>query len=386
MSKQDFDLIVVGGGILGTFHAYFALQKGLKVALLERHVQPRGATVRNFGQIVPSGMDAKWRAIGRRSLVHYKELQATFGISLRQEGSLYVASDDLEWQLLEELHARNEAEGYASELWSANRCRDRYPGLRADYCRGGLFYPEEVCVDPRLAVNRVREYLIEQRGLHYFPETTAREVDALPTGVRVSSDHGRRATAERVVVCGGNEVHTLFPQIYGEAGLLVSQLQMLRIAAHPQVNLPGNLLTGETIRRYEAFGELPSWPQVLAERDPESFGQRYGVHILFKQADDGSIILGDSHLYADAHRASELEFDSEEAVDDYIITEAQKIYALPSWRISHRWQGRYTQCKDRDIFQATLDGRIHLVTGIGGKGMTAGPGFAEKNLQKIYND
>ena len=29
-----FDLIVVGGGILGTFHAYHALKKGLRVALI----------------------------------------------------------------------------------------------------------------------------------------------------------------------------------------------------------------------------------------------------------------------------------------------------------------------------------------------------------------
>lgn len=28
---QSYDLIVVGGGVLGTFHAYHALQAGLKV-------------------------------------------------------------------------------------------------------------------------------------------------------------------------------------------------------------------------------------------------------------------------------------------------------------------------------------------------------------------
>ena len=32
-----YDLIVVGGGVLGTFHAYHASQKGLKVAVLEKN-------------------------------------------------------------------------------------------------------------------------------------------------------------------------------------------------------------------------------------------------------------------------------------------------------------------------------------------------------------
>ena len=65
---DKYDVIIVGGGILGTFHAYHAHKKGLKVAILEKDKQPQGATVRNFGQVVPSGMNTKWQTFGRENL------------------------------------------------------------------------------------------------------------------------------------------------------------------------------------------------------------------------------------------------------------------------------------------------------------------------------
>lgn len=81
--KTVYDLIVVGGGVLGTFHAFHALKKGLKVAIIEKDKMPISATVKNFGQVVPSGMDSKWQAYGRESLLIYKEIQSQFDISIR---------------------------------------------------------------------------------------------------------------------------------------------------------------------------------------------------------------------------------------------------------------------------------------------------------------
>lgn len=42
----------------------------------------------------------------------------------------------------------------------------------------------------------------------------------------------------------------------------------------------------------------------------------------------------------------------------------------------------YTQCKTSDIFRHSIGDRIHLLTGIGGKGMTASAGFAFENIKK----
>src|SRR5882672_10619848 len=46
---------IIGGGIIGTAHALEAVQRGHHVTQLEREVEARGATVRNFGLVWVSG-------------------------------------------------------------------------------------------------------------------------------------------------------------------------------------------------------------------------------------------------------------------------------------------------------------------------------------------
>ncbi|MST31465.1 FAD-dependent oxidoreductase, partial [Acidimicrobiaceae bacterium USS-CC1] len=48
-------VVVVGGGVLGTFHAWEAVRRGFEVVHVEREAGARGATVRNFGLIWVSG-------------------------------------------------------------------------------------------------------------------------------------------------------------------------------------------------------------------------------------------------------------------------------------------------------------------------------------------
>jgi glycine/D-amino acid oxidase-like deaminating enzyme len=49
-------VVVVGGGVLGTMHAWQALVRGHVVTQIEREADARGASVRNFGLIWVSGL------------------------------------------------------------------------------------------------------------------------------------------------------------------------------------------------------------------------------------------------------------------------------------------------------------------------------------------
>ena len=113
---NKYDAVIVGGGVLGTFHAYHALELGLKVCLVEKDIYPKGATTQNFGQVVPSGMNSKWQKFGRESLKIYKEIQSQFDISIRQNGTVYLASNEEEEQLLMELRAINNGNDYTSKM------------------------------------------------------------------------------------------------------------------------------------------------------------------------------------------------------------------------------------------------------------------------------
>lgn len=380
---NSYDLIIVGAGALGAFHAYFALKNGLKVLLLEKDAQPLEATVRNFGQIIPSGMaEDEWFDYARVSLDTYKTIQADYDISIRNNGSLYLASSALEMQVLDEKHGRYQALGYPSQLLTAAQCRQRLPAVRADYCAGGLLFAQEVTAEPDRMIHRLLAYLVERWQLDYRPATPVREVTAHATGCEVIDTHSQRYRASQVLVCSGRDFQLLFPEVFAQSDLELCKLQMLATYPLPQVHLPGSILTGLSIRRYHAFHSCPSFAKLQPE-DIDPALRQWGIHILFKQALDGSIIIGDTHEYADVAAAANLDFNNVDYLNQLMIREAQRILVLPDWRIQRAWNGYYSQSKSQEIFQYSPDSRIHIITGIGGKGMTTACGFAHRNVAQL---
>ncbi len=383
-NSNSYDVLIIGGGILGTFHAYHALERGLKVALFERHQQPQSATVRNFGQVVPSGMNLKWQQYGRKSLEIYKSLQTASDLSISSNGSIYLASDEEELQLIEELHNINKQNDYPSQLLSQHACYERYPNLVAGYCKGGLFFPEEISVNPRLMIHRVHSYLKQHPNFSLFTNTLIKELDSAGVNCKATDLQGNKYVGEKAIVCSGAEFEWLFPELFHGSDIEMVKLQMLRLKPQQHIRIPGNILTGLSIRRYESFHECPSYKSIKAKEDSNSFWKKWGVHILFKQEEDGSIVLGDSHEYADVQQKDCIDFYLREEVTRYFINEGAKIFNLEHWEIDDQWLGIYSQCKTQDIFQQNIDDKIHIVTGIGGKGMTASPGFSHSNISKIY--
>ncbi|QQS30530.1 MAG: TIGR03364 family FAD-dependent oxidoreductase [Sphingobacteriales bacterium] len=384
MKTNHSDLIVIGGGILGVFHAYHALQKGLKVTLFERHRQPQGATVRNFGQIVPSGMNLKWQAFGRESLKIYQTIQQQVDLKISQNGSIYLASDEEELQLIEELHQINVDNNYPSQLLSAADCRKKYPNLRKDYCKAGLFYPDEISADPRFIIHRLISFLQHQPNFNYRPQTLIKEIDSEGSRCKVTDHKDLVYTAEKVILCCGSEFEILYPELFDQSELEIVKLQMLRLQPQTSIKMPGNILTGLSIRRYESFRECPSYARIKAREDQTAFWKKWGVHILFKQEADGSIILGDSHEYADACNKDRIDFYIRQDINAYFISEGSKIFDLEHWHIDTQWAGFYPQCKQSDVFEKTINNKVHIITGIGGKGMTASPGYSQSNINRIY--
>jgi FAD dependent oxidoreductase TIGR03364 len=386
MQTTHFDILVIGGGALGAFHAYHALQRGLSVALFEKDPAPNSATVRNFGQIVPSGMNPTWQAHGRKSLEVYSSIQAKWDLGIQQNGSIYIASDDEERQLLEELHQINRDNDYPSELWTQAQCLARYPNLRTEYCRAGLFFPGELSANPRRMIHRLLAFLQQGPRFSYFPHTLIREIDSAGSACTARDLSGNTYRGEKALLCSGTEFAWLYPERFQQSDLEWVKLQMLRLKPQQNIQIPGNILTGHTIRRYESFQDCPSFAGVKAREDKDSFWKKWSIHILFKQEADGSIILGDSHEYGLLSTHELPDYFLREEVSRFFIEEGQKIMSLEHWEVEEQWLGLYAQCRTQDIFLDTVDGKVHIATGIGGKGMTGSAGFAFDNLQKIYGN
>ncbi|WP_353129899.1 TIGR03364 family FAD-dependent oxidoreductase [Parapedobacter pyrenivorans] len=384
--EKKFDLIVVGGGILGTFHAYHALTRGLSVLLLEKDNFPVGATVRNFGQVIPSGMTGEWFTYGLKGLEVYAAIQRQFDISVRNNGSIYIASDSDEQLLLHELHAHFQQVGYPSQLLSKATVLERYPAVRPSYVREALFFPKEVSVEPHLMIHRLHQYL-QQRFDKFQLIPNAPVVDCFDTsaGVKIQVSGMGSVVGDKVIICNGNEFKLLFPELLAKSGQVISKLQMIQTQPFPEAVLPGNILTGLTIRRYESFAEYcPSFSTISTPSHYQEL-QEWGIHILFKQAADGSLIIGDSHEYADATKFDELGYTLKEHINNLMLTEAERIVNLDLRKLATVWAGYYPQHPKKHIVELDPSPNIHIRTCIGGKGMTAGIGYAEHSMNRLFN-
>jgi FAD dependent oxidoreductase TIGR03364 len=381
---MKYDAIVVGAGALGTFHAYSLARMGKKVLLIERNTRQVNSSVMNFGQVVPSGQALDfWRQMGMDSLEIYKSIQQQTNISARNNGSYYIASDAEELQLLEEMFELDKNMNYPSVLMSASTLKERFPQLKNTYVKGGMYYPAELSVEPHLFVKSVAGFIAEQMGVDYITNTLVTGCEIKGNEVEVVTSDKKKFWADKVFICTSYELKTLFPELLMNSGMQISKLHMMLTEPMKNQVLNGNILTGYSIRRYDAFKTCPSYA-AFNEVPKDQRMHDLGIHILFKQAIDGRIIIGDSHHYAPATSIEDADYHIEMEVNNLMLAEAQKIMELEHWRVERFWCGYY-MTHDDGIYNHSIEDRIHLVNGIGGKGMTCSGGYAQYNINQIMS-
>ena len=110
---------IVGAGIVGTALAVAFAEKGKKVVVWDREERPVGASIRNFGLVWPMGQPPGplWRR-ALRSRERWLELSRLAGFSAIENGSLHIATTELEAQVLGEYLALPELTGFQGELWN----------------------------------------------------------------------------------------------------------------------------------------------------------------------------------------------------------------------------------------------------------------------------
>jgi len=366
-----FDVLVVGGGIVGLAHAVAALGRGLSVCLVEREKAPIGASIRNFGMIWPIGQPpgdgGRW-AMRAREI--WRVMAREAGFWCRESGSLHVAYADDEHAVLAEF-AQGDGADLSCQLLSAAETRGRCPGLRSDGLRGGLWSPNEVAVDPREAVGALHAWLSKQAKTRViFGDPVVRL-----GGREAELASGEKLAARQVFVCTGANTESLYPTFYARQPLVRCKLQMMRTAPQPGGwRLGPHLAFGLTLRHYASFAGCPTLPALRARiaREMPEF-DRFGIHVLAAQNGLGELVLGDSHEYG----AAADEPDNPE-IDRLILDYVYKLLDAPDLAPSARWNGIYLKRTDgQPCFLAEPEPGVRIVNALGGAGMTLAFGLAE---------
>jgi FAD dependent oxidoreductase TIGR03364 len=381
-SNERFaDLLIVGAGILGLSAAIQAARAGLRVIVFEKDGAPVGATRRNFGMIGTSTLahpENVWRQYALASRQFYQEIQAQTDLSFAQRDGVYLANNHEEWQILQEFAALSPQHAIPSQLLSCNQIAAQYDYLDADLLQGGLLLREDYSVDPSRIGLALLDYARSQPNIRILTSACATGVASHPLNVSLTLADGHVYSAAKMLICHGAATDILYPAQLKQAGLKRCTLQMARTQPFHRA-LNASLYSGLSLRRYPAFEICPSFATLM--RVPiDPLVTDYGLHILIKQRDDGSLIIGDSHEYHDLSEPPQ--YNQREVLNDFITDYCREQLGIVLPPIQERWNGEYLSHPSELAWVTEPDPNIFLISAIAGKGMTTGPGFMAEVLQR----
>ncbi|MBV9610297.1 MAG: FAD-binding oxidoreductase [Acidobacteria bacterium] len=154
---QTADVVIIGGGIVGSSIAYHLTEGGChNVLVLERESQQgKGSTGKSMGGVRAQFSTAVNIRMSLYSIPFYASFEERLGhpCDYRPQGYLFLATSDAHLNYLRANYERQRALGLKSvRLVSADEITHRYPLLRTDDVVGGSFCSTDGFVDPYSAM------------------------------------------------------------------------------------------------------------------------------------------------------------------------------------------------------------------------------------------
>ncbi len=370
-------VIVVGAGVVGTMHAWHAMERGHEVVQIERETEARGASLRNFGQIWVSG-----RAGGEEleTALRARELWEEIGgripaLGFRPNGSLTPLRGDLERAVGEAAVARPDAAVRGHKLLTPGEARALNPALRGGF-DAALYCERDAAVEPRTAQLALRAELLKSPHYTFLPGREVRDV----VGERaVRDDHGDVHTGDVVVLATGAWLGGLVRELTGP-DLPVRRVRLQMMQTDPLGEpLTTSVADADSFRYYPAY-RSPALDELNARQPQPATAAEHRMQLLMVQRADGGLTIGDTHEYEHPFA-----FDTVEDPYEHLTGVVESLLGRPLPRIRRRWAGVYAQCTDtsRVVHRQQVREGVWLVTGPGGRGMTCSPAIAETTANEL---
>lgn len=362
--------------MVGTMHAWHAVERGHEVVHIERETEARGASLRNFGQIWVSG-----RAGGEEldTALRARELWEGIGarvpkLGFRANGSLTPVRTAAELAVAEAALARDDAPARGYKLLTPAEARAINPALRGAF-EAALYCERDAAVEPRTAQLALKEALLAS-GRYTF--LGGREVREVIGENAVRDDHGDVHTGDTVILCTGAWLGGLVRELVPDLPVRRVRLQMMQTDPLGEP-LTTSVADADSFRYYPAY-KSDALDALNAGQAQTPTAAAHKMQLLMVQRKDGGLTIGDTHEYEHPFA-----FDVVEEPYEHLKQVVEGFLGRPLPRIRHRWAGVYAQCTDtsRVVHRQQVRDGVWLVTGPGGRGMTCSPAIAEKTADEI---
>lgn len=171
--KNNFDVIVVGAGVIGCSIAYSLTAAGFKTSLLEREQVGAGASGANFGMVQSNDVELDYSIpMLKASYSRYEHLEDELGMSvgLRRVSTLRLLSSEKQWRLSEERSKILPKHGINYEFIPQERIKEIEPIIDPSNLFGATYASNQGQLNPFLLMWAYLRQAIS-KGLSLFTYT-----------------------------------------------------------------------------------------------------------------------------------------------------------------------------------------------------------------------
>lgn len=371
---SNFDIVIVGGGLIGCASAWHLARLGLKVLVAERGHLNAGASGQNAGSLhfqierrfleqgqKAAGDAARIVTLNRLAIEEWRDIEHLLArpLDVAMHGGLMVAETEEHMALLAFKVARENELGLSTQMLDARQLRDRAPCL-SPHLAGAAWLADEGHANPRILVDAFAEGALAQ-GVQIRTGTALRGLSMARDGnyraMLCGPDGEKRINTPRVLLAAGHWV----PRLAGLLGLNV-----------PLYAAP--LMMSVTDRT------APVLPYLV---------QHVGARLSMKQTEDGNLLIGGgwpSRVARLADGAPDLDRPATVEMKNLranLAIAARVMLGLSQRSLLRSWTG--TTCISAD--QLPIVGEIPAAPGLfvaaGGSLFTLGPVLARLLAQTI---
>jgi glycine/D-amino acid oxidase-like deaminating enzyme len=236
------DVVVIGGGVIGVFTAYYLARRGLSVAVIEKGRISAEQSSRNWGWCRQQNRDARELTMATKALELWEQFAADTGedTGFNRCGLLYLSDDEAQIAQWETWRDFAKTVGVTSQVLSSREAAERGRATGRAW-KGGVFSPTDGTADPSKAVPAVASALMKLGGA-VLQNCAARGLEL--EGGRVSGVVTEAGTIKtRVAVMAGGAWASSFCRQLGISFPLATLRQSIMQVAATADDLPAALAT-----------------------------------------------------------------------------------------------------------------------------------------------
>lgn len=289
MTNHHYDVLIIGGGIIGASIAYYTSKKSLKVGLIEKVTVASGTTSKCDGNVLlidkEPGFDSNM-AIKSQALIKALSTELEMPFEFRHPGSIFLCADDDE---LEQAHKwvdrHNKTNGehqFFNKLTKEDLKNDSK--YFADHLTGGLECTNDSTVNPYMLtfslINEAKKY-----DFSLFEHTPVTDIKRADDKTFKIFSKEKTFTASKVINAGG--IHA--PEISRYLGI---DLPITPRKGHILVSSRTELMG---TRKIQEFGYLMT--KFGRERTAPKAMNDYGIALVHEPTESQNFLMGSSREF-----------------------------------------------------------------------------------------